>query len=88
MTMTAVRSGCSEGKKKVTTTTQHVKGKRREILGPTVIPVSEDVRIRRSGSSNLYYVEVFDYGCGWYRYGTVLEVEFEAMSRARYVAGL
>lgn len=60
--------------------------KRGPSLGPAVIEISADIRIRRQAGSSLYLVEVYDEGCGWYRYSNVLESEFEATKRAEYIA--
>lgn len=61
-------------------------GKRKSNLGLAIIDISADVRLHRQADSNLYFVEVYDDGCGWYRYSTVAESEYEATSRAEYTA--
>lgn len=54
-------------------------------LGPVMIEISSDVRLRRQTNSSLYVVEVYDYDCGWYQYSNVAESEFEATKRAEYM---
>ena len=62
--------------------------KRKEDLGPVVIAISDDVRLRRESKSKLYFIEVYDYGCGWYRHSSAVEPRSDAESRARDIAGV
>lgn len=59
---------------------------RKPDLGPAIIEISNDVRLRRDRQSSRYYVEVYDYGCGWYRYNNIMETEYDARKRAEYVS--